>query len=280
MSSPDASSSANGRRSQKPRTRRPRTRKARNAVASPVAELERTVRELRLQLGERLLADEKRQFTMRQMVMAQEEELRVISSELHDGVSQHLAALALGLKTLRDGRVPQPQALLQSLQAVTDALGKKVHDVALRLRPPSLDDLGLPQTLTNYLGQWSTHSGIATELHSSGWLPARGSSHIETVLYRIIGDALNHLVRPARASRVSIVLQHRDGQAVAIIEDDGAKTETTAYATGPASLLSPWNSLRERAALVNGELTVENNARRGTTIFVRVPLPTNGKEDL
>ena len=105
------------------------------------------------------------------LATAEEDERRRIARELHDEMGQHLTALTLELKLL-EGSIPADSAAvgrLGRLQEVTNHVGSEVHRSAIELRPPSLDDLGLPKTLQNYLEEWSRHTEIHVDFHNSGF---------------------------------------------------------------------------------------------------------------
>jgi signal transduction histidine kinase len=91
---------------------------------------------------------------------------------------------------------------------------------------------------------------------------------VETILYRIVQEALTNIVRHAGASRVDIVLQTRHDKVIVMIEDNGvgfipAQTRESEH----IGLLG----MRERAESVGGSLTVESRPGRGTTIVAEVP---------
>lgn len=111
------------------------------------------------------------------------------------------------------------------------------------------------------------------DFHHSDWPEVRLPSHVETTLYRIICEALNNVLKHARANRVSVILEQREHQAVAIIEDDGAGFDSQETALSPKRKTLGLVGMKERTALVDGELKIESKPGGGTTVFVRVPLP-------
>ncbi len=193
-------------------------------------------------------------------------------------MGQHLTALSLGLKSLKD-TMPEPspgRKRLQQLQELTDLLGREVHQLALQLRPTALDDLGLHTALVNYAEEWSSRSEVEVDLHSTG-LEQRLPPPVETALYRIVQEALTNVLKHARARHVSLILQRSPDQMLVVLEDDGTGFESegelpAAGAGGRLGMLG----MRERAELVGGTLTVESTPGRGTAIFVRVPLERDG----
>jgi PAS domain S-box-containing protein len=220
--------------------------------------------------------------SMQQLINAKEAERHRIARELHDQMGQHLTALILGLKVLRDGTPESSPAResLQQLQELADQIGKEVHHVAFELRPTALDDFGLHTALVNYVEEWSERSGVEVDFHSTGLDGKRLPSPIETALYRMVQEGLTNVLKHAQARRVSLILQRSSAQVQAILEDDGRGFDAEA-------VMSSWRTqgrlgllgMRERAALVGGTLTLESTPGRGTTIFARIPLPADGEEN-
>lgn len=244
-------------------------------VLERTAELDSANGALRDEILERERAEAARQALMGQLVAAQEEERRRISRELHDVVGQHLTALMLGLKSLGDrSQSTEAATLLRDLQQLTETVGKEIHDLALELRPTALDDLGLVRALSNYIGNWSARANIEVDFHSTGWEGARLPSHIETTIYRVVCEALTNVLKHASAQHVSVILERRLNQAVAIVEDDGRGFDSERMQKTASARLG-LTSMRERAGLVGGELNVESDPGHGTTVFLRVPLPAN-----
>jgi signal transduction histidine kinase len=220
-----------------------------------------------------------RQALLQQMVTAQEEERRRIARELHDQMGQRLTALSLGLKSLENALPESSPAYerLQSLQRLTDLIGREVHQLARDLRPTALDDLGLHTTLLHYVEEWSERSGVEVDFHSAGLDRERLPLPLETTLYRIIQEGLTNVVKHAHAGRVSLVLQRTPEQVLAVLEDDGRGFDAEAVmdatdVDGHLGLLG----MRERAALAGGTLTVESTPGKGTAIFVRIPSRRGG----
>ena len=133
-----------------------------------------------------------------------------------------------------------------------------------------MDDLGLERALRCYLQDWSAKSKVPAHLYSSLG-QSRFPAVIEITLYRIIREALNNVIKHAGAKQISLILEHRLDHAVAIIEDDGNGFDPVAF-TAAAHTQLGIAGMRERAEALGGTLTVKSRLRRGTTLFVRIPL--------
>lgn len=248
-------------------------------VQERTIELDETNRALRAEIQERQNAQKSRQDLQLQLVTAQEDERGRISRELHDEVGQHITALILGLKSL-EPRTTGPDAaqMLKSLMAITEKVGHEIHELALELRPTALDDLGLLRTLSNYSAEWSARASIEVTFHSAGLEGRRLPRHLETTLYRIACETLNNVLKHARATHVSIILERRDDQAVIIIEDNGSGFDQEALEAQANRKHLGLLGMKERATLLNGELNIESSPGHGTTVFARIPLPAGSDE--
>ena len=93
--------------------------------------------------------------------------------------------------------------------------------MALDLRPTALDDLGLHAALSSYIQDWSRRSGLAVEYNCTVPADKRLPPDAETVLYRVVQEALTNVLKHAQASRVSVMINASGTEAAAVIEDDG-----------------------------------------------------------
>lgn len=242
-------------------------------VRERTADLARSNENLTAEIARRERAETERRDLQQRLITAQEDERRRIARELHDQMGQHLTALGLGLKRIKD-ETPDPSPTrdqLRSLQSLTGLIGREIHHLALELRPTALDDLGLSAALANYTEGWSNRADIKIDFHTAGLNGSRLSPEIETALYRIVQEALTNVQKHARARSVSVVLLQSGTQISAVIEDDGSGFEVGAI-SDPANHRLGMLGMRERVELVGGSLVVESSPGLGTTVISRIPL--------
>ncbi|MDQ3323843.1 MAG: PAS domain-containing protein [Acidobacteriota bacterium] len=217
--------------------------------------------------------EQEQQQLLRKLVTTQEDERRRISRELHDQFGQNLTALQINLESLRkvntlDDNVREK---IEQTQKIAVRLDAKVDFMVSELRLAVLDDLGLAAALDNYTNEWSAHSGVPVKFHTAGLEETRLSPDVEINLYRIAQEALNNVTKYAAAARVNVILERRDGYLSMIIEDNGSgfnlKAKTRDKRKGLGII-----GMRERVAFVGGTMEIESKIKRGTTVFVRVPL--------
>jgi two-component system CheB/CheR fusion protein len=231
--------------------------------------LERRVHE-RTAAIERL--DDARRRVLLQLVSAEEDERARISRELHDQLGQQLTALLLGLRALRTEGTTNGALSVEQLEQLTSGIARDVHTLALELRPPALDALGLVAAIESHLQEWAQRNDLEYDLHARGLDGARLPAEVETTLYRVVQEALTNVVKHASATRVSVLIERRDDTMRLVLEDDGAgfDVEHVFDLPGKAKRLG-LRGMYERVALLGGELDIEST-EDGTTVYVRVPV--------
>jgi signal transduction histidine kinase len=205
---------------------------------------------------------------LRRVVRAQEDERRRLARELHDETGQALTSILLGLKSLED--LDDVAALGQGVAALRERVVATLQDVrrlAVELRPAALDDFGLEAALERLTAGFAEQTGLKVELESR-LQDDRLPEEVETVLYRIVQEALTNIVKHAQASRVSIVITQKPGAVGAVIEDDGRGFDPEQSVDGGIGLIG----MRERVALLDGSMTIEAAPGKGTTLVIEVPV--------
>jgi signal transduction histidine kinase len=224
------------------------------------------------EITDRRMAEEKITALFRRLVSAQDEERRRIARDIHDELGQAITALKMNLEAL-DGTAPSTElfpTLLHRSQALVRDLDRAIDFLTWELRP-AIDEMSLSAALADLVKSWSERFGIAAEFVTNGepYLPPDVQEH----LYRVTQEALHNVAKHAAANHVSVMVEGRAAELVLLIEDDGrgfSQDDTRGRSQGSGLGLT---SMRERAALVGGSLTVESAVGQGTSIYVRVSLP-------
>jgi PAS domain S-box-containing protein len=242
-------------------------------VAERTAELDALNCQLTVQVKEMTQRKAELRSLLGRLGKAEEEERKRISRDLHDRMSQMLAALNLRLTGLEESLQGDAwgMANLQEVKSIAGAITQAVNQLATELRPTALDDLGLVEALSIYVEKWASQCGMEADFQSSGIEKNNWPADTETALYRIAIEALTNVLRHAGMTRVSVTLQQIRGLASLVVEDYGRGFQLERHdASGRLGLLG----MRERAEMVGGTLTVESTPGTGTTVIVRVPLAT------
>lgn len=191
-----------------------------------------------------------------------------IARELHDEAGQALVGVKLALQALTAAipdTMPAVRAPLDELRTQVNAATSRIRHLATRLRPPSLDQLGLHTALRQLLDEFADRTGLAVS-QALEPLPGRLSADHETALYRVVQEALTNIVHHAQASRVEITLA-LDGRTLLLrIADDGVGMDPTLPASGLGLL-----GIGERVRMLAGSFTLESSPGTGTVLTIRVP---------
>lgn len=208
---------------------------------------------------------------LEKIIAAQEAERKRLARELHDEASQTLTALSLGLRTLQEakGLTLKENQLVETLKSLTTGLMSELHHLAVQLRPSALDRVGFVGALEQYMHEVHQHYGLDIQFETEKMDGLVLSTEIETCLYRILQEAITNVARHAQATRVAVLVQARDGNVVATVEDDGKGFDPDhAAKKGRLGLFG----MQERAAMLNGSVSVESAEGAGTTIFIQIPI--------
>ncbi len=216
----------------------------------------------------RLTADVQR--SREQLVTAREEERRRLRRDLHDGLGAQLAGLNVQTSVLRRLIPRDPAAaddlaveLKSELQSAIADVRRLVYD----LRPPALDDLGLVTALRQLIeryGAQGTGLRVTVEAPESDSLPPLPAA-VEVAIYRVVQEAPTNVVRHARAQSCVVRLFVDDEMRLEVADDGSGVPED--HEVGVRLL-----SMRERAAELGGDCTVQPGPEGGTRVLVRLPL--------
>ncbi len=210
---------------------------------------------------------------MRRIVEAQEAERHRIARDLHDHLGQQLTALRLKLESARgkcNGNGPL-EIEMEQIQSYASRIDMDINYLAWELRPTELDQLGLEDALGSFVREWSKTYGVDAEFHTSKKVNHRLQPDLETNLYRIVQEGLNNILKHAKASSVSVLIEHRADEIVLIIEDNGIGFDPAFSSNAAPGRGLGLVGMRERTALYGGTLEIESGPGEGTTVFVRIP---------
>lgn len=236
---------------------------------------------LEREIRERRVAQEESVSLLRRIVSVQEEERKRISRELHDQCGQDLTAMHLKLKLLSEAleKGEETRSLIESLRQLAGRVTGDVQHLALKLRPPVLDDLGLTTAVTNYLQVWKGMTEIPVDFECRGWEESRIPEEIETALYRVLQEALTNVARHAEAKAVNVILT-RDASTIDLIVEDRGRGFAVGEPDVPgARQRLGLRGMQERLAAVGGKLEIESTEGEGTTVFARVPIGRRGSPE-
>ena len=199
------------------------------------------------------------------LLSAQEDERSRIALELHDDVSQRLAALKIALTVLGRFVNADGQSLASRALGDADALGRDVRELSHRLHPARLRLMGLAPAIAGLQAELSrpgtdivfTHDGVPDTL----------PREMTVALYRVVQEALHNALKYSNAATITVDLKGTAGELALTIADNGVGFDTERAASTGLGL----TSMRERVDALGGSVAIRSRPGGGTTVEIHVP---------
>jgi PAS domain S-box-containing protein len=210
----------------------------------------------------------------RHLVAVQEEARRRLSGELHDRTSPNLAAIEINLGviggTLLDEASPDIAARLEDTAALIQDTAASIREICADLRPPVLDYAGLLPAVEAYAHQFARRTGVAVRVDGQDG-DCRLRPELESLLFRIVQEALTNAAKHANASSIEVALSLGQRPIVVTVADDGGgfEPELLGRKAGPAAGLGVL-TMREMAEFAGGRFHLDSSPGNGTRIHVEI----------
>ena len=207
----------------------------------------------------------------KRLVEVQEAERLSISRELHDEVGQTLGAVLVDLGQLSNLISPGNTIVkdqIARIKSASESAVRSIRDMALLLRPPMLDDLGLIPALEWQAREISRRSEMEVEVHAEE-LTADSPDELKVGIYRLVQEALQNAATHAHAKNAAVVVKRGPNRVTVEIIDNGKGFQPER--TRGMGILG----MEERVRQFGGEFVIRSTPGKGTT--VRAELPVKGK---
>jgi len=207
------------------------------------------------------------------LVEAQEEERRRISQELHDDISQRLAALAIQAEVLHQAHgisTDELQSKLGELQKQMEVLSEDLRRTARNLHPFTLTHLGLEPALRSFCEEFSNLRQLKVRFTARA-LPGTIPSAVALCVYRVVQEALGNVAKHAGAKRAVVSISGSDDALQVAIRDDGHGFDLDQVKGKGLGLIS----MEERVRHLGGTFSISPKPGDGTRIDIRIPIKTD-----
>src|SRR5579859_5498956 len=246
-----------------------------NALSMVITDLSEQKRK---QVADLKQADAMHRLLLERTFVAQEEERRRITRELHDEAGQLLTSLLVGLRTLegsakRSDIKTQGHRLRKLAARAIDEIGR----LARGLHPTVLEDHGLGVALDRYITEFAATHKIAVRLTPRGFDSSDMPLEVQIGLYRILQEALTNVARHAGAKKVRLTFAYSTTALDVAVCDDGCGMDTRTVIASSQRL--GIQTMRERAAMLGGTVSL-TSGNKGTRVLVRIPLPPDDAQPL
>jgi two-component system sensor histidine kinase UhpB len=201
-----------------------------------------------------------------------EDERRSLARELHDELGQYVTAIktfAVGIANKTSEKMPDISSNAQTIVAAANHIYDGMHSIIRHLRPGSLDNLGLSETIKDTINHLQKqYPDIKFKLDLAGDLDGFGEN-LNINFYRIIQESLNNALKHAKAKVIRVSLkQDKKGSLNLVIQDDGLGMDIDQVdQTQHFGLLG----IRERIQAFHGQFNIESSPEKGTKIIIQIP---------
>jgi signal transduction histidine kinase len=200
-----------------------------------------------------------------------EEERSRIAREVHDVLGQALTGIKMDARWIL-ARLPESQASLatraKSMSDLIDSTILTVRRIASDLRPGILDNLGLVAAVEWQASEFQTRTGINCRVTNT-LRDAAIAAESATAVFRIFQETLTNVARHAQATAVSVDLGEQEGRIVLQVADNGRGIDLGEVTQSKSVGLL---GMRERAAILGGDLVISGAPGQGTSVVLSVPL--------
>jgi signal transduction histidine kinase len=205
-----------------------------------------------------------------------EDERKRIAREIHDEINHILLSVKLNMEDMEVTLPPQMVKAREKLKVLRTHVSKAfddLHRLSLDLRPPGLDELGLPQALDWYVQTLSKEAGLPIKIEVKGLSQRRPAPVVETELLRIAQEALSNILKHARSSSANVRLTFGRSKLTLEVADDGIGFDVDAILTAHGTTRNlGLLGMIERAEMCGGELNIRSSPGSGTKLTAMVPI--------
>lgn len=208
------------------------------------------------------------QLAAKGMVEAEEKERNRIAAELHDGIGQLMSAAKMNLSTARSEvhfTNTESELSYDKALALVDESCKEIRNISHNIMPNALLKSGLNNAIRDFIDKIDSRV-LKVNLHAEG-INERLDTDVETVLYRVIQECVNNVIRHAKASRLDIsIIKDSDGMSITI-EDNGVGFDTKKMAGFSGIGLK---NIQNRIQYLKGTVEWDSATNRGTIVTIHI----------
>lgn len=201
-----------------------------------------------------------------------EDERRSLARELHDELGQYVSAIKIFAQNITNRSKDKDKDIQESSISVTAAANQiydGMHNIIRKLRPGSLDNLGLKDTLKDLVASWQKqHKGLDITLNADANLDNLGEA-ININVYRIIQEAMNNCLKHANASKVNILIEIKNKIIFLEFADNGVGfNKNLLTKTKQFGLVG----IQERVNSLRGKFELDTKRNKGTILRFYIPI--------
>ena len=212
----------------------------------------------------RELEKDKQLVAVDSMLKGQEEERSRLAKDLHDGLGGLLSGVKFSLRNMKDNLIvtPDNMAVFERSLDMLDTSIKELRRVAHNMMPEMLAKFGLDEGLKEYSNN-VTATKLLTVKYQSFGMNERLNSSTEVIVYRIVQELVNNILKHATASEVLVQLIKEGSRLSVLVEDNGKGFDTSILDSNKGA---GWTSIRSRVDYLKGRVDIHSEINKGTSV--------------
>lgn len=214
----------------------------------------------------RELEKDKQLIAVDSLLKGQEEERSRLAKDLHDGLGGLLSGVKYSLSNMKENLIvtPDNMAVFERSLDMLDTSIKELRRVAHNMMPEMLTKFGLDEALKEYCNIINAAKGITLQYQSVG-METRLDNSTEIIVYRIVQELLNNILKHAEASQAFIQVIRENNRLNIIVEDNGKGFDTAALEKNKGA---GWSNIRSRIEYLKGQLDIHSEPGKGTLVNI------------
>ncbi len=214
----------------------------------------------------RELEKDKQLVAVDSMLKGQEEERSRLAKDLHDGLGGLLSGVKFSLSNMKDNLIvtPDNMAVFERSLDMLDTSIKELRRVAHNMMPEMLTKFGLDEALKEYCNTINTTKLLTVKYQSVG-MDLRPDRSIEIIIYRIVQELLNNIMKHAAATEAFVQLVRENNRLNVVVEDNGKGFDTALLEKSKGA---GWINVRSRVDYLKGQLDIHSGAGKGTLVNI------------
>ena len=218
------------------------------------------------------LVQHQEQILIESSIAIREQAFKYVSMELHDNVVQVLTLAKLNLNRISSQENDTEEALLEEARAYLSRSISDISSFSKGLDSDTILSQGLLNAIQFEVNVWNKHLNNKIDFTQKGY-PPEFEQRQEVIIFRIVQEALNNIVKHAHANEVKLVCTSEDPQFTLTILDDGVGFDINEiYQQKKSRFMSGLKNMRSRAALIGGTLDFYSENRKGTLLELKIPI--------
>ena len=222
---------------------------------------------VRHEITQRKRMEEEIQALPKRIIQAQERECDRIARDLHDDLGQSLATLKMIIQSswFQEGTSANPPKEHKKILGYLDSIIDKSRNLAMRLRPATLEALGLTTAISLMIEEINRAGKVKIVFTHGDLEPLEFKSDTINV-FRIVQEALTNILKYAKASKVNVSLRVLKGRLQIKVQDNGCGFILKDKSKGLGLI-----TMQERTSLLGGQINIHSEPQKGTAITVDLP---------